>query len=186
MATLRMKDFTIGTPIELAFRTLDPKTAPDNGYGPAMVFTSDAGSVYLDLDSAREVIDGLREQGIRPGQPCRITRVKTSHGGSRFDVARIGDSGGHNVPERSDAYEAPRGALTLNGGTQRGVAMVQQPAAHVVTPASATLCACLMASIDAFEEAGAYAGRKYQTTYDFNAEDVRAFAISLFINGGVK
>ena len=75
MATaLRVKDFQPGKPIALALAAIEPREAPDNGFGRAYVFKTSEGPLYLDAESTNQVEEGLRLLNIQPGEQIRIGR----------------------------------------------------------------------------------------------------------------
>jgi hypothetical protein len=177
MAALRMKDFQQGRPIALALNELEPKEAPDNGYGPAFVFRSNQGSVYLTPDAAREVLDEIRSLGIQPGEPIRIGRQ-----GTRFTVERD-----HSSSARIATALGGNGYGNGHGGYANGNnGHALPPAPPVPAPAPAPvevptkLMACFMQAIDAVAEAQIYADRR-NLKVTFTSEDVRATAISCWI-----
>jgi hypothetical protein len=184
MATLRTKDFKIGQPIELALRSIEPKQAPDNGFpgSGGMMFSTSVGAVYLDDESAREVIEEIRANDVGPGELVRLMKCKTSHGGSRFTVERVGgrDAGGHNVPDRGPRYEYDEPQRTAVAVVpQRSAATVAQP----ITPASAKFLAAYMVAIDTLIEAQVYAQRK-GLMLTIACEDVRCLAATFVIQEG--
>jgi hypothetical protein len=146
-----------------------------NKFGEQVQYsTVDDRIFWLDPDPAGDVERGLQELGIRAGQEFRLTKVKTSHGGSRFVVERQPearrDAGGHNVPARSDAYAAPVAA---------SYAAATPSAQTPITPASMKFCAAMMSMVDAMRETKAYAQR---CGIDMSTEDLRCLAVTAFIN----
>jgi hypothetical protein len=189
MANLRAKDFGFGAPKTVAFKAPGVTAASSIG-DPQVKFAMASGDVlYLDEGPAGDIERGLRELGIQYGEEFRLTRAKTSHGGSRFEVARLRDSGGHNVPERqqrsapsNDAYDqrfdepAPSSRAEWEA-RQRGPAPVAtvQP----VRPTSAKLSGTVCAMLDAMNEAAVYAER---IGLGITSEDLRALIITAFID----
>jgi len=176
MAIIRQNHFDYGVPRTLGFKA-PGKNVPSKVGDPQVCFATIAGdSVYLDEAPAGDIEREMRSLGIAYGEEFRLTRAKTSHGGSRFVVERVTgrDSGGHNVPQRSDAYEEP---MQRSAPPQ----VAQVATVQTITPASAKLMACFMQSIDAIAEAQAYATRK-GLGITFSSEDIRATAISCWIS----
>ncbi len=105
MPVLRAKDFEPGVPLALAFLSLDPKEAPDNGYGKRdFAFRTSLGTLYLADDPARDIVEQAGALRIAANEPVQILRTATSHGGSRWSVQRPG--GTERALERSLAPPA--------------------------------------------------------------------------------
>jgi hypothetical protein len=159
-----MKDFEPGVAVPLVLKSLEPKEAPDNGYGPAMVFQSNEGAVYLTPFAASQVQDDLHALAVSPGDPIVIVRR-----GNRFTVQRGGppaNGNGHgNYP---------------NGGGNAPTPPQTPAAAIPQTTQTSKLSGCFCAAIDAVADAQTYADRK-GLKVTFTSEDVRAVAISCWI-----
>lgn len=178
MANLRAKDFELGTPTVIGFKAAGANV--EGGYGPQVRWqTTNGDTLYLDADVASDIEREMQELGIRAGENFRLTRAKTSHGGSRWVVERTGggDSGGHNVPGdrltvgsvRAIDAPAPRAAVAA--------AAAQQP----ITSAAARLLAAYMVAIDTLVESRVYGQRK-GLTLEITMETVRCLAATVIIN----
>lgn len=156
-------------------------------FGPQVQFsTTDDRLFYLDEAPAYDVETTLRALGIKAGTPFRLTKVKTSHGGSRFDVAPAprGDEGGHNVPERGNVAGArsPESAPAAPATNQP-----LQSATPGITPNAARMMACFMDAITAITEAQVFA-KRVGLGITFDSTNVTSAALSCYIaqtrNGG--
>jgi hypothetical protein len=141
------------------------------------------------------VRDKLVELGIRQNEPFNICRAERREGNRRFVdwVVQPNHSGSpgvsayarHDVPE-SPANGDGSARIKSNGsGSGNG-----KPASAIAAGAAeSTLRAALMASIDAALAAEQYAS-SHGLSVRFGSEDLRAMALSLFIqharDGGVR
>jgi hypothetical protein len=190
MSALRAKDFTPGVPVALMLRSTEPKMAPDNGFGSAMMFSSSAGPIYLDPDPAREIVDQLQQLAIRPNELIRIIKIKTSHGGHRWHVERPAKIQGdiETAPaagsDKKTAARTSSAEETNNSNnteeTKRLVEPLQPNGTPVITPQSAKMCAAFMAAVDAIIEVQAYATRR-GLGLTFSEESVRAIGLTIYI-----
>jgi hypothetical protein len=182
MATLRAKDFTVGIPFDLTLTSLDVKEAPDNGYGPAWIFRSNLGSIYLPEAPARAIIAQIETQGIQPNEPIRFTQVKTIGNGSRWIVDRA-PSLQRQLEDSLANVRSIQSAPMPQPAQAPPPAQATQPiAAPVATPAaSSKLMACFMSALDAVNEAQTYARNK-GIGITFSSDNVTSAALSCYIN----
>lgn len=174
MATLRMKDFAAGVPLTVTLQSLETNEAPDNGYGPAVVFSLQGGSLYLPPGPAQQVYDEIRTLAVQAGEPIRIIKQK----GGRFAVEREL----YRPPAHVPAPPPVVGHVVPIAAPPAPVAMpVQVPQA--VNTMQSRMMACFMAAIDAVAEAQSYADRR-GLKVTFTSEDVRSCAISCYIQCG--
>jgi len=182
MAIIRQNHFDYGVPRTLGFKA-PGKNVPSKVGDPQVCFATIAGdSVYLDEAPAGDIEREMRSLGIAYGEEFRLTRAKTSHGGSRFVVERASgrDSGGHNVPERhSDAYEQ-RFSEPVQRSAPTQVATVATPATVAQTN-TVRMMACFLVALDAVNEAQSYAKAK-GIGITFTSDNVTSAALSCFIN----
>jgi hypothetical protein len=155
-------------------------------FGPQVAFsTIDDRMFYLDPTPADDVETELRKFGIKAGTPFKLTKVKTSHGGSRFTVEPIaarGDEGGHNVPGRA-RYSAPApGYWDVEIPPTPAAQPVAAPA-PAAQPSTSAVCmmAAMCAAVDAVIETQAYATRR-GLGVTFSEESVRAIGLSIYIS----
>ncbi len=100
-----------------------------------------------------------------------MTKVKHAKGGFSLRVER-------DEPKPAQQLERP---ITPQPIAPQPVA--DTPALIVITPVTARLCASFMAAIEAIHEAQAFADRR-GLKVTFTSEDVRACAITAFIQAG--
>lgn len=180
MSALRAKDFTPGVPVALMLRTTEAKQAPDNGFGPAMVFSSSAGSIYLDPDAAREIIDQLHQLAIRPNELIRIVKIKADRGGHRWHVERPDPARNPERLKEAAALDiAAAGPREYNAEEKTGKSL-QSNGTPVITPRSAKMCAAMCSAVDAIIEVQAYAARR-GLGVTFSEESVRAIGLTIYI-----
>lgn len=173
-----------GVPEVLAI-TKPGESVPSNytkGGFDVLFETASGDRLYIDPERAGDIEREMQELGIRYGEPMRLTKTKTSHGGHAYRVERqpaTRDAGGHNVPARSaDAYGARFSeALAAPVATQAAAT----PSAPI-SAASVKLCSVMCLLMDAMVEGRAAAHRK--GLLDISTEDLRCLATTAFLNGG--
>jgi hypothetical protein len=206
-----------GVPQVVAFRFVTGKNVAGN-YGPRVLFTSvDERKLWLDAEDGSDLERGLRDLGVGPADFVRITKIRGVHGGGHsLRVERHGDAAdAHgNAPgisdierqlaasiaaleaakrEREKAAAAPISAPAAtpiqkeekNPGVQPGVQQSNGP----ITQTTARMCAAFCVAIDAMHEARAYAARQGFGAINFTSEDLRAVALTAFIQdakGGAR
>lgn len=177
MSALRAKDFTPGVPIALMLRATEPRQAPDNGFGPAMMFSSSAGPIYLDPDAAREIIDQLHQLAVRPNELIRIAKIKTSHGGHRWHVERPDPARDPQRLVETAAPDSTAARIRENHNPQeKADTALPSSITPVITPRSAKMCS----AVDAILEVQSYAARR-GLGVTFSEESVRAIGLTIYI-----
>lgn len=180
MSALRAKDFTPGVPVALMLRAVEPRQAPDNGFGPAMMFSSSAGPIYLDPDAAREIIDQLHQLAIRPNELIRIVKIKTSHGGHRWHVERPDPARDPQRLVETAAPDSTAARIRENHNPQEKADSALPPSITPITPRSAKMCAAMCSAVDAILEVQSYAARR-GLGVTFSEESVRAIGLTIYI-----
>lgn len=182
MPALREKDFDYGAPVALAFAApLEPREVQSR-FGPSqMMFSSDAGSIYLDAEYARQIADAIAAQGIQPGEGVRVTKTRAGKG-MRWTVERVrpvsqgpvyaAPANGNGANGHGGGYSAPPPAAPANP---------PEPLSGTTQAVSARMMGCFMAAIDAVAEAQTFADRR-GLKVTFTSEDVRACALTCYIN----
>src|SRR5215471_1793661 len=168
---LRMKDFQPNAPVVLAFSSLGGKDAPDNGYGPAVVFATSEGSMYLPPDAGRSVADAIAALCVQPGETVHVVRR-----GRKLTVERpLMTSAARSVPPPPAPW--PDETIGNGSGSGNGAGNGANAPTGPERANTAKLMSCFMSAIDAISEAQAYADRR-GLKVTFTSEDVRATAIS--------
>lgn len=195
----------------IAFKFTEPKIFPGTYGERGLFTLTDERKFWCDADDASDIYRELGAKGIQRNQPFRLTKIRHPRGGGHSfrvealaanapawvtDVATAPRSRTPEPPTREEMQLEQSLALTRAHGAQffqRG-AHVQRPAeapesASPFPPATAEapartashqLMSAYLAAIDAVSEAQAYADRK-GLKVTFSSEDVRATAISCFI-----
>ncbi len=165
---------------EPVFVTLDfddgtPQNSKKTGAVQYMyVVDNDVRIMWVD-PAVRELI---HDTGARAGDQVCITKRKTGWG------VELVEEEPHQAPPpprpgpRQTARQQPAPKNTGNGHAAQQPA--QQPQQAPVTRASADLISCFVAAIDAAKEACAY-GQRRGMQLEFDAEGIRAMAITLYI-----
>lgn len=190
-----------GRPEHIAFKFLTAK-AFDGTFGARALFTLEGDRrLWMDAEDGSEVERQIRELGVSKGETVRVTKVKYPRGGGHaVRVERLAES--YNAPaaddtaqqlERSIAIaraEGPR-AFQRNAHVMPAAAAspeIQTAAGAVTAPntvqdnaVTARLMSCYCSAISAISEAQAFADRR-GLKVTFTSEDVRATAISCYIN----
>lgn len=180
--------FETGVPAILALKFAEGKLV-DTRYGDEFQFTTtDERIFWLKPEAARDVHDELRAQGIKVGEEFKLTKCKTSHGGSRFVVERAvsprrGDAGGHHVPERArQASEAPAPTWDdLNRVAPHVDSAATIAATAEPTPASLRFMGAYKDAVDTLIEMRVYAQRK-GLALEIRCEDIRCLAATIMID----
>ena len=134
---------------------------------------SDGRSWYVQQSIARK-IDAL---SLGKGEPFEVTKVEAPNGAKGFTYEVKHFLGGGSTNSSS----APLAVQSQQRGTMPEVGPLQtNPTASTATTTSGKLMACFMAAVDSLVEVEAYAKRR-GLNVQFNAEDVRACANTLFI-----
>jgi hypothetical protein len=188
-----------GKPEHIAFRFLTAKGFAGT-FGDRALFTLEGEKrLWLDAEDGSDVERQIRDLGISKGEVVKITKVRYPRGGGHaVRLERLAES--YGAPDDTEAKLAASVAIARSEGPrafQRNAHVVQptataalpeiQTAAAGITqhqhdnPVAARLMSCYMASIDAISEAQAYADRR-GLKVTFGSEDVRATAISCYIN----
>ena len=185
--------FQYGRPETFGLKFLEPKVF-DGQFGPrAMFTTTDDGygerKVWMDHEDASNLVIELRRLGVNVGEPIRVTKVKHQRGGGHgYLVERATPAA---APADAPAWvtqEAPPAppsrieaqlAQSVQMVREHGPQVFRQPTA-APAPADNALMAALKTAIDAVAEATVYASRKGMTLA-FGAEDIRACALTLYI-----
>jgi hypothetical protein len=189
--------FTPGVPHVIALK-YDAGKNCEGKFGPQVQYTTTDGQIFwLDPEPASDIEREMQELGIRAGQDFKITKVKTSHGGHRYEIDRVrqqGDAGGHNVPSRSGAGRVVSAPVadsqprSMGANSQPPNHSLREPETTPITPRAAAMCAAMMAAVDAVLETQAYATRK-GLGLTFGEESVRAIGLSIYISdckGGAR
>lgn len=158
--------FEAGRPETVRLKYATGKEVQGRG-GPQFLFTTvDDRIFFVDPEVARSI----QQCGVSGDEPVTITKYKGPKNTVNWDV-RKAVTGASPTPapvviNQQDTTPAPT-SIAETGP---------------ITPMTAKLCACFMASVDAIAEAQRYCARK-GLGVTFTNEDVRCVAISAFIQG---
>lgn len=194
--------FEFGQPLEIALKYAGGKNVQGK-YGPqAQYSTVDDQIFWLDAEDASQVDHQLADLGIQPREYFRITKIQHARGGgSSFRIQRCHRNGTpvSPAPAPDARLEAQlRGSIELahnakNGNGKNGhdttppAWVTSEPARPPAgdTGAAQKMMAAFAVAIDALAEARDYGTRK-GFKFDFNEEDARCCALSVFINESRK
>lgn len=203
MSALRAADFEPGVPVDLALKYTTPKNVAGR-FGKQAMFTTSRGALYLDREPASDLEMQVRHLAITPDETIRVMRMSKPDGSYGWQVQRVGDTLiGDPLEERlvksleaqGRRAAAAESSETASAVSENEVAAVDSaparedsrqqssnpPAAPVIPVGTRKLMACFMQAIDAVSEAQVYCARK-GLGITFSSEDVRATAISCYIN----
>ena len=200
MPALRAGDFRAGEPVELALKFTRAKSVR-GAYGRQAMFTTSRGALYLDPEPASDIETQVRSLAIAPGETIRVMRMKKPDGADGWEVQRVEDTLEEQLEKSPDAegpdcqaasaeWPETASAVCENKAAAASVTAAQDnsqqhsgspPAAPVIPAGTLKLMACFMQAIDALTEAQVYCTRK-GLRITFTSEDVRATAISCYIN----
>jgi hypothetical protein len=193
--------FEYGQPQTFALRFIEGKEVPSNFGGMRVMFsTVDERKFFVDGEDASIIEHRLLELGVRPAEFITVTKVKNPRGaGHSFVVTLAAENEDSQLArnlERSIAAQSERRAAAPvhPAARQQEKPNSLSPAARVVThntaieqaassinPTTAKLCAAFMCAIDSMNEARAYSKRCGFGDIVFNSEDLRAVALTAFI-----
>jgi hypothetical protein len=187
-----------GKPEHIAFRFLTAKGF-DGTFGPRALFTLENDRrLWLDAEDGSEVERQIRDLGISKGEMVKVTKIRYPKGGGHaVRLERLADR--YDAPQDDTAQQLERSiAIARAEGPQafqRNAHVL--PAAAAVPPVqtaasacdsgiqdnavTARLMSCYCSAISAISEAQAFADRR-GLKVTFTSEDVRATAISCYIN----
>jgi hypothetical protein len=200
MPTLRAGDFRAGEPVELALRFTNAKSVK-GAFGRQAMFTTSRGALYLDPEPASDIETQVRDLAIAPGEMIRVMRMRKPDGGDGWEVQRVEATLEEQLVKSLEAQgrdrqaagaESPEtaSAVSENKAAAANLTAAQDdsqqhsgnpPAVPVIAAGTLKLMACFMQAIDAVTEAQVYCARK-GLGITFTSEDVRATAISCYIN----
>jgi hypothetical protein len=182
--------FEINVPVTAALAYADGLKV-EGRYGDQVMYSlSDERVMYVPP----AVRDQLIELGIRQREPFSICKVERREGSRRFIqwvVKRLPSESSELTRDQPLPGAAPSGTAATGIGTQgNGKPNGTVPGTpNGSTAGQAPLRAALVASIDAALEAERYAAERGRSIR-FGSEDLRAMALSLFIqharDGGVR
>lgn len=195
-----------GVPVIFAPRFIEGKSVPSNFGERAMFSGIDSRKLFLDAEDASDLERAMRELRIRAGEDfVRLTKIKHPRGGGHsIRVERVEDKS--DAGTLSTQRLSPPGPTPISAGAAlqsreeqlleksielaqtRGAAafITPRPGPDTTTPQpkvshlTATLTGCFVSAIDAVAEAQRYAKTR-DVGLTFTSEDVRAVAISAFI-----
>lgn len=171
-------------------------------YGSVMYTAIDERKLFIVAEDVSDFHHTMQDMQIQPAEFIKVTRVKHGGrgGGYSIRVERVPDDGDAREPvtetqlerDLTRSIEAQRERIAHPGAGRNPAPQSAAPRTTTstntsngptITPASAKLCACLMAAVDAAIEATAYASRKGMELR-FSSEDIRTMANTLAMNGG--
>lgn len=171
-------------------------------YGSVMYTAIDERKLFIVAEDVSDFHHTMQDMQIQPAEFIKVTRVKHGGrgGGYSIRVERVPDDGDAREPvtetqlerDLTRSIEAQRERIAHPGAGRnpapqsaapRTTTSINTTNGPTITPASAKLCACLMAAVDAAIEATAYASRKGMELR-FSSEDIRTMANTLAMNGG--
>jgi hypothetical protein len=180
----------------VALRYLEGKNVKASYPGGRVMFsTVDSRRFFVNDDEANQLEHALVDQQIQAGENIAISRIQHGRGGGfSIRVARTQGS----APPPPTAYAPPPTPSQLEQQMtatlaqqrrqpERAITPQQQPtqvidsAAAGINATTARLCAAFMSAIDAMAEARKYSQRSGYGDVVFNAEDLRAVALTAFI-----
>jgi hypothetical protein len=165
--------FAFNTPVRVALKYGEGKLV-EGRYGDQLLFSCTDGRRFFVPPLVGEEIAKL---GIRPGEPITITKCEVTEGRKRTAVYQVDRDAG------SPAASAPPMASPAAAAPKPAVAPVPASAAPA-SPEPLSLRRVMYdhyrAAIDILVEAEKY-GKAKGLALEFNAEDVRALAATLFI-----
>lgn len=163
--------FQTNVPEELALKYATGKDV-EGRYGPQVMFTlTDDRVMYV----VPVVAERIEELGLRPGERFSICKREVKQGrkaGVEWTVQRVDPPG--SVVTAPAASSAP---VPIRAAQQE---TASNPTADWISHNSMLLTGMLCASIDAYANAQRYAA-SLGLQYQFNEEDIRAAALTLFI-----
>jgi len=148
----------------------------------------DAGIMWLP----RQARDAVIRSGAQAGDEVEI--LKQQHGNATtYRVRRLSDAAEAPAPAPKPVPAKPRAATPIPARAyyQPETAAAPAPrqaetqpteAAAEVHPITRRLMSCLCSAIDACSEAETYARSKHFGDLEFTSEDIRAAALTIFIN----
>ena len=178
-----------GRPEVFALRFLTGKNVASKFPGGRVMFSTDRGPLFLDGEDGSDLEIRIRELRVQVGDYVRVVKVKMPHGGGHsLRIERVSDAAEPETAQQRAAETPTRMEALLEKSIDmvRGRTAAPAPAPvsaelPKITPASAGLCAALKAAIDAVVESVAY-GARLGLKLEFNEEDIRALAITCYIN----
>lgn len=147
-------------------------------YGNQFMYSlADGRVMYVDPDVAAKIT----EQAIAPGQPFAICKREIKQGRSRrieWQVVRVEDAGQTGQIGQAERGAPPARAAAPSATTRTADANSTAPRSSTI--ASQMMGSALVAAIDSLLIAEQY-GKKQGMELQFEEEDVRAVAATLFI-----
>jgi hypothetical protein len=169
---------TPNQPEVIALAFTKGKPAPQSKFsGPQVMYTLDDGRLWFaDLEAA-EKVDAL---SLGKGEPCEVTMCVDRAKNKSYEVRYI-DGATAKTATATHPSPAPQAVQSQRNGTPPEVGPLQQqssaPSPHTT---GGKLMACFLVAVDSLLEVEAYATAKGMNI-QFNAEDVRAVANTMFI-----
>jgi hypothetical protein len=201
-----------GVPQIFALKFTTGKNVESRFPGGRVMFTAiDDRKLFLDDEDANDFERSLNELRIGPADFIQVTKIRHARGGGHsIRVEAVDDSDGREPATETQLERqltrsieaqrekrsagnpeagrpAPRHSQSTSTNYQEknngnNTVGPQPNGPTVITPAAALLCGAFMAAIEALHEARQYSQRSGFGDIVFTSEDLRACALSVYIN----